>query len=126
MYSPRNAKNRVFAKGRLPSGTMNKTETAYAAYLTESTMAGEVVWWKFEAINLRLADRTFYAPDFLVMRPDGSLEVHEVKGAKAIFQDDAKVKIKVAAAMYPFLFVAVYPKPKKDGGGWLWECVGTE
>jgi hypothetical protein len=28
------------------------------------------------------------------------------------------VKIKVAAALFPFRFLAVTAKPKRDGGGW--------
>ena len=31
--------------------------------------------------------------------------------------DDAKVKIKVAADIYPFNFYVITPKLKKDGGG---------
>jgi len=53
-----------------------------------------------------------------VMRCDGVLEMHEVKG---YWQDDAKVKIKVASDMYPMAFIAVYAKPKKAGGGWKYE-----
>lgn len=34
------------------------------------------------------------------------------------WQDDARAKIKIAAAMFPFRFVAVTVKAKKDGGGW--------
>ena len=30
-------------------------------------------------------------------------------------------KIKVAADMYPFRFLAVRVKPKKEGGGWAME-----
>ena len=62
-----------------------------------------------------------YTPNFAVMLANGQMECHEVKGARAIFQDDAKVKVKVASEMYPFRFVAVRPKPKKDGGGWAKE-----
>ncbi|MEB6363050.1 hypothetical protein MXL72_22790, partial [Escherichia coli] len=32
--------------------------------------------------------------------------------------DDARVKMKVAADSYPFVFQVAYPKPKKLGGGW--------
>jgi hypothetical protein len=91
------------ALGRLRSGEMNKTEAAYARYLELQKQAGQVVWYKFEAINLRLADRTFYAVDFLVMLWNGALEAHEVKG---YWTDDALVKIKVAASIFPFRFVA--------------------
>lgn len=106
------------AKGRHAPGVMNKTEAAYAITLEARRMAGEISWYKFEGITLKLAQDTRYTPDFFVMMPDGFLECHEVKGAKAIFQDDAKVKVKVAASMFPFAFMVVYPQPMKDGGGW--------
>ena len=44
------------ALGRLPKGRMNKTETAYAAQLELRKAAGEVAWWVFEGLKLRLAD----------------------------------------------------------------------
>lgn len=94
---------------------MNKSEQAYAAFLESLRAAGQVAWFRFEGVKLRLADNTFYSPDFAVMRADGAMEMHEVKG---FWQDDARVKIKVAAEHYPFKFLAVRPKPKKDGGGW--------
>ena len=104
----------VRALGRLPPGTMNKTEAAYAAALDARKAAGEVVWWKFEASKLRLANNTFYSPDFTVMLADGSIEQHEVKGH---WQDDARVKIKVAADQHPYRFIAVKARAKRDGGG---------
>lgn len=104
-----------FALGRLPVGTMNKTEAAYDEYLWQQRAAGEVFWHKFEAVKLRLADKTFYTPDFMVMPDDSYLEMHEVKG---FWQDDARVKIKVAASIYPFKFIAVTAIAKKHGGGW--------
>lgn len=106
------------ALGRLKTGQMNKTEAAYAERLEELRLSGVVLWFKFEGIKLRLADNTFYSPDFAVMLEDGTLQMREVKGAVAIFQDDAKVKIKVAAELYPFAFIVAYPRKKKDGGGW--------
>lgn len=104
-----------YALGRLRPGEMNKTEARYAEHLRERMTAGEVVWFKFEAVKLRLADKTFYSPDFLVLPADGFLEVHEVKGW---MEEDANVKIKVAASLYPFRFKLVRVKPKRDGGGW--------
>ncbi len=106
---------RQFALGRLPIGTMNKTEAAYDKHLWEQRSAGAVLWHKFEAVKLRLADNTFYTCDFCVLSKDGVLEMHEVKG---FWQDDARVKIKVAASLYPFRFVAVTARAKKRGGGW--------
>lgn len=109
------AVQRMQALGRLKTGTLNKTERAYEALLKSWQHAGLVAWFKFEGVKLRLADNTFYTPDFAVMMADGRMEMHEVKG---FWQDDARAKIKIAADMYPFRFVAVKPKAKKDGGGW--------
>ena len=106
---------RMQALGRLKAGAMNKTEAAYDKTLAERKHAGEVAWYRFEGIKLRLADNTFYTPDFAVMLSDGAMECHEVKG---FWQDDARAKIKIAADQYPFRFIAVTAKPKKDGGGW--------
>lgn len=110
--------NQHFALGRLPAGTMNKTEAAYDAHLRLLTHAGEVLWHRFEAIKLRLADNTFYTCDFAVLPASCVLEMHEVKG---FWQDDARVKIKVAASIYPFKFVAVTVRAKKHGGGFARE-----
>lgn len=101
------------ALGRLPSGTMNRTEAAYDNHLRLLTHAGEIVWHKFEAIKLRLADATFYTCDFAVLTAHGYLEMHEVKG---FWTDDARVKIKVAASLYPFKFIAVTARGRKNSG----------
>jgi hypothetical protein len=105
-------KERMQALGRLPKGTMNKTEMAYAAYLDAQRSLGRVLWFRFEGMKLRLADSTFYDTDFVVMVADGQLEVHEVKG---FMTDDAAVKLKVAASQYPFVFRLVR---KGKGGAW--------
>jgi hypothetical protein len=104
-----------FALGRLKTGEMNKTEARYDQHLWTRLYAGEILWHKFEAIKLRLADKTFYTCDFAVMTADSTLEMHEVKG---FWQDDARVKIKVAASLYPFRFIAVKARTQKDGGGY--------
>ena len=111
----KNAAQGLYALGRLKTGERNKTEAAYEALLNAQQVAGDVLWHQFEGVKLRLADNTFYTPDFAVMRASGQLEMHEVKGH---WQEDARVKIKVAAGMYPFRFLAVRPRPKRDGGGW--------
>ena len=105
----------MYALGRLKTGSMNKTETAYDSHLAALQHAGQIKWRKFEGLKLRLADNTFYTPDFAVMAADGVIECHEVKG---FWQDDARAKIKVAADLYPFRFIAVKARTKKSGGGW--------
>ena len=108
----------AFALGRLRTGQMNATEIEYDAVLDGLKHHGEVAWYKFEGVKLRLADNTFYTPDFFVMLADGTLECREVKGH---WQDDARAKIKIAAALYPFDFIAVKKQPKKAGGGFAEE-----
>lgn len=106
-----------FARGRkrhMP-GTMNKTERAYSEHLEAEKSAGRILWYVFEGIKLRLADKTFLTVDFAVMRPDGLIELHEVKG---FMEDDAAVKLKVAASLYPFKIIVVKQQAKKNGGGW--------
>ncbi|MFW2015413.1 hypothetical protein [Acinetobacter bereziniae] len=97
--------------GRLKSGVMNKTERRYSEHLESRKMRGEILWYKFDCINLRLAEKTFYKPDFFVMTSDNELQVHEVKGH---WEDDALVKIKVASDMYPFLFKSVHWNSKNN------------
>lgn len=105
-----------YALGRLKTGQKNKTEQAYELEVLKPAMQdGSVSWYRFEGVKLRLADNTFYTPDYCVMRSDGTMEMHEVKG---FWQDDARVKIKVAADMYPLKFIAVKRRAKKNGGGW--------
>lgn len=113
-------KNCTFAQAKGARGTfhkageMNKTEAAYAARLEELKRAGEIADYRFECVKLRLADKTFYTPDFMVLKPDGAFEMHEVKG---FWEDDARVKIKVAAELFPFKFVAA----RKAKGAWAFE-----
>jgi len=93
---------------------MNKTEALYDTYLDLLRRASEIVSHRFEAVKLRLANNTFYTPDFMVVTQD-EIQFHEVKG---FWRDDARVKIKVAAAQYPeFRFVAI----QKTKDGWKTE-----
>ena len=96
---------------------MNGTERAYAAHLEMQKQAGLIYSYAFEAIRLRLAKSTFYNPDFVVYKRDGTVEFHEVKG---YWRDDARVKIKVAAELFPFRFLAVV----KRANGWDFEDFG--
>lgn len=107
--------NSMYALGRLKTGQMNKTESEYYQYLKTLERANEILWFKFEGLKFKLANNTTYTPDFVVMNKDGLIELHEVKG---YWIDDARVKIKVAADMYPFKFMAIKKRTKKLGGGW--------
>lgn len=114
---------RLQALGRLKPGEMNRTEAAYAQLLTGQLQQGEILWWKFEGIKLRLADNCFLTVDFAVMNRAGELQMIDVKGARAVWSDDSKVKMRVAAELYPFPFFVAFPQSKKDGGGFLVEAI---
>lgn len=116
-------RRRVQALGRLPAGTMNRTEAAYARHLEARKAAGEVAWFEFGTLSLKLAPSTHYRPDFLVMLAGGELEVHEVKGH---WQEDAWAKTKIAAGRFPFRFVVVKARTRAQGGGWDVEPIGGE
>lgn len=117
--------NRFAKYARRKSGEMNKTETAYDAYLGLLLRAGEIDGHKFEGIKLKLADNTFFTPDFLVMAKDGVMELHDTKGttkklrasgekeAAPWIEEDAKIKLKLVAELYPFRVFAVFKT--KDG-----------
>lgn len=92
------------AKGVLRESRMNKLETRYRNYLEGLKYAGEILWYCYEGIKLRLADNTTLTVDFPLMLANGELEMHECKGW---WRDDARVKIKVAAALYPFRFIGI-------------------
>lgn len=115
-------------KGKLPKPSatgLNRMEAKYAAHLDALVLTGEVVDWWFEPFNLQVRDlkqgrasedareerdrlkqnRTSlnvlrYTPDFLVQLPDGTLEIHELKG----FRENAGVaRFKAAAVIHLYL-----------------------
>jgi hypothetical protein len=105
---------------------MNKTEAAYAEVLQQAKMAGEIVSYRFEEFRLKLADNLFFTPDFQVITSDGEMQFHEVKACrsdgKMLIEDDARVKIKVAAdKFWEFQFFLKGKLPAKAGGGWKTE-----
>jgi len=119
--SPKSPQERLFALGRLAEGERNKTERKFEDHLTAAKLAGEILWFTFEAIKLKLAPHTFLTVDFAVL-PAATMRLTliDVKGAKAIVQEDARVKMRVAASMFPFAFQFAYPA--RDGG-WQYEDI---
>jgi hypothetical protein len=92
---------------------MNAWEREYANQLEMLRRAGEIEWWGFEPIRLRLGKGAWFTPDFCVAYPSGALVFYEVKGW---FREAAKVRIKVAASLYPmFGFVVA----RKVSGEWI-------
>lgn len=114
------AKARMQALGRKKPGVMNKTEARFAEeWIGPRFVAGEIVWWAFEAITLKIAPDCRITVDFFLMWADGRLEAYDVKGKLTLVEDDALVKMKVAADKFPWAFYLTAPRPKKEGNtGW--------
>lgn len=118
------SKAKLQALGRLKTGQMNKTESRFhAEWIAPRVLAGEIVWWCFEAITLKIAEDCRITIDFFIMLSSGELQAIDVKGSSAVVMDDALVKLKVAADKFPWPVAMVMPKKKTDGGGWEFKWV---
>lgn len=90
------------ARGRTHTrvaGRMNGYETKYSLILEAERRRGDIAAWWYESVKLKLAPATFLTMDFMVLYPDGLVELVDVKGS--FQEDDARVKLKVAAETYP-------------------------
>jgi hypothetical protein len=107
-------RTKVIRKGA--GSGMNKTEERFKREVIDQME--NVLFDCFGSIKLRLADRTWYTPDFVVWMANGADCIFEVKGSwKAPHQEDSRVKLKVAAEAYPqFQFFAAVPN--RETGGW--------
>lgn len=100
------------ARGRKQRGKMNAFEARYEReVLIPALVAGDIAWYRYEAIVLVLAPKTTLTIDFFVMTATGDLEAHETKG---FMEEDANVKLKVAAEMFPFRVKLI--RDRKGGG----------
>lgn len=109
---------------------MNTAERAYfERELMPVLLSGRIRRVGFEDTTFVLANGCRYTPDFSAVYDDGACWFIDVKPAwkskgsdtYAIQpEDDALVKIKVAAQQRPeFYFKMVALLPKKAGGGWI-------
>jgi len=112
---------KIRARPRREHGEMNGLETRYSQHLDMLKATGRVQSWRFEGVKLRLARKTFLTVDFWIVIPDGLVELHDVKG---LWEDDARVKMKVAAeTFHEFQFVGVTHDRR---AGWVQERFGKE
>lgn len=95
---------------------MNGWETEYGELLERRKQAGEVLWYGFGMIRLRIGKGCMYKPDYFVVLSSGVVECHEVKG---FMREAARVRLRVAAERYPFRFVVC----RKVDGEWRFEDV---
>lgn len=119
----------ILAKGRTKTarGEMNKTEARYAECLTADPAVVE--WW-YEPTRFRISHpekgtsvSAWYTPDFMVLFQTGDVAFDDVKSG-GMNNEAAAVRNKAVAEKYPlFVFRAVHPVKKKDGGGWRLEVM---
>lgn len=99
---------------------MNLLEARYARQLEALKAVGEILDWRFEEIRFKLGGNketkeAWFKPDFLVVYPD-RFEIHEVKGH---WREAARVRIKVASQLYPWLAWKAVLYNRRDG--WCYE-----
>ena len=94
---------------------MNGTERAWSQELEKLRLAGQLLWWRFEPFKLQLGPGAFFTPDFALLWADGELAFDEVKGH---WREAARVRIKVAAGLYPFFRFRVVVRGRKGEPAW--------
>jgi hypothetical protein len=97
MRRPQLRLGRAQPRRKVP-GQMNKLEGRYSQQLDVQKGFGLIQCWWYERWTFKLADDTRFTPDFVVLAKDGVLEMHETKG---FMRDDARVKLKLAAELFP-------------------------
>lgn len=90
----------------------SKLERDYARYLDSCKTAGEIWDWMYHPWRLRLAEGTYYTPDFLVVIPGGLIELHETKG---FMREAARVRLNVAADKFKYI---TFKLIKRARHGW--------
>ncbi len=106
------SKKRLVAKAaRRDSVYTNQLEERYAGVLEQRHVIGEIhkIW--YQPFGIKLADKCYYHPDFMIQLADGTLEIHETKG---FMRDDASVKIKTAARLFPCYIFRLVKWEKKQ------------
>ena len=122
-------KPKARGRHRVDTTKMNKTERAYFEFLQSRLQRGEITWFKYKPFSIKMADDLHYQPDFCLLDAHTSeLIVDDVKGRKRDkvvtkkanpngdrfipwIEEDALVKIKAVATMFPFRFRVVWPLP---------------
>ncbi len=95
----------------LKPGEMNKTETRWSQLLDLKKRDGEILDYRYEPIKLRIGHNCFYTPDFMVVCADRFI-MQEIKGGW--IEDDAMVKFKAAANLYPWFVWEMHQYKKRE------------
>ena len=98
----------------------SKLEREYHAVLKAEGYA----YCEHEPLRLKLAKRSNYTPDFVTRDAAGNIVCWETKG---FWREAARVRIKVAARLFPWMtFIAVKKRKAADGGGYEKEVIYGE
>lgn len=114
---------KALASGNQRRGVMNGAERAYAAFLEQQRLAGEIRFWDYErqrTIVTHPAEGVGvnYTPDFVVILADGTIAYDDVKGT-GVDNDASLVRAKAAAEIcWYFRYRIVKKQTKAQGGGW--------
>jgi len=112
--SKRSASMQAVARGSTGRGDLNQTEKRWAARLE---LSEHVEAWKYEEHGFRYgANDSTHWPDFWVMREDGRIEIHEVKG---YVKDAGRLRFLACADRHPeYRWIMVVQKGKRQP----WTC----
>lgn len=94
-------------------------EADYASHLELRLKAGDIREWRYEPFKLRLADGTYYTPDFVVVNVSGFIDVIEAKG---FMREAARVRLRVAADQFRWFKFSVV---RRERGQWTHEEIGA-
>lgn len=115
-------------KSRAPEDGMSKLERGFLADVLEPALfRADITGYRREPIKFRLAGRTWFTPDFQVWQgqrivfaggqaiQESPLKITFVE-IKGFMRDDAAVKLKVAASLYPeFHWLLITRPTRRDG-----------
>ena len=98
----------------------SKVQEAYARHLEQLKASGGIKWYCEECVNIRVGlKKAWFKVDFVVLDNEGRwlyLDAKGRKGEKYWTEEDAQVKLRAAALLYPhWIFGVVWPN---KGGGW--------
>lgn len=86
-------------------GEPNKLEQRHRDTVIEAGIrSGEYVEAFYECLTFAIQhddQRISYTPDWVILRTDGEIECHEVKGG--VWRGDSRIRFKLAAGKYPWL-----------------------
>lgn len=96
----------------------SKLEARYAQHLDLLRLAGEIRWWAYEPLSLKIAEGAHYRPDFITIEASGGISARETKG---FMREAARVRLLVAARAFPWLRIVLV---RNEGGAWVEEEIG--